>query len=166
MKAKTVRDSTVDVGAKALVNTLNDPLEWAESEAFNKTLAKTLSEAKADTLFDIISDVEPKLLVDTSAKTIIQAKAQKVGNTLCNTLVVYFTFTLKYGPFRFLLVNCSLMSLRKSFKQYCELFLNASKRMKNDIITISLWRIRKSKHWSRRRVTRLHKNRLRNLPKH
>ena len=131
MRAKTVRHLTVDVEAKALVNTLNDPLKCVESEAFNNTLGKTLSDAKAETLFDIICNVQAKLLVDTSAKTIKQGKAQKA-------LVVYVTFTLKYGPFRFLLVNCTLISLRKSFKENCELFLNASKRMKNDIITISL----------------------------
>ena len=88
---------------------------------------------------------------------IVQTKAQKLVNSLGNRVVVYLTFTLKYVStllILFLLVNWSLISLKKCFKRYLELFLNALRRMKNDIITISLWRIRKPRHWSTRRVTR------------
>ena len=78
-------------------------------------MAKTLAEPKAETLLDTLCDVEAKALVDTSAKTIVQAKAQKLDNTLANTVVVYLTLTLKYADtllISFLLVNCSLISLR------------------------------------------------------
>ena len=78
-------------------------------------MAKTLAEPKAETLLHTLCDVEAKALVNTSAKTIVQAKAQKLDNTLANTVVVYLTLTLKYADtllISFLLVNCSLISLR------------------------------------------------------
>ena len=78
-------------------------------------MAKTLAEPKAETLLDTLCHVEAKALVDTLAKTIVQAKAQKLDNTLANTVVVYLTLTLKYADtllISFLLVNCSLISLR------------------------------------------------------